>query len=373
MNIKRITTIIAITLSIFVVYIIIMKGGYHNLFSKTTFLKHSNTITSLTNGKELPTVSVDFVKVNTSQFISWPSIYKNTVVYSNNDINHPGKQDIYLLDLHDRSETKIYSLNEEDPCALIQDTKIGASHIYWVEERYKDSRHWKIMSYDQSNGSISVIRESNSEQGTTLTPRISNEEDSLVWLEGTMDKDKNVSHEIYLYRPNYGIQKIADVNYVTNPYDIIKIKNNHVAYIEKSDNNWSIKIIDLDNNSEKIVFLDKEPARPVSDGNILVWQEGEDSTLVLIKDIGHQSEKHIVDDSMFLFDIFDGNIIYTKSQEKHHLYKYYTNIDAIQCLTEKVEKERVYYELVSSYGDTTVCVYENLPEPEYLAIIKETY
>lgn len=328
----------------------------------------SNTLTKTPPNNVPPTITIESFKPSTTQFITWPNIYENKVVYSNYDINNTEKRNIFLLDLINKTEKNIYSVGENRG-TVIEDTKIGASRAYWVEGTIPET--WQIKSYDLSNGSIGVIRESSIEKGSTLTPRLSNEGDSLVWLEGHKDANGKLGHQIYLYNPKIGLKKITDVNYVENPYDIIQIKNNTVACIERSDQNWGIRIIDINTKIEQVIHLKNKPSRPVSDGNILAWRE--DKSLFFLKDIKTPDKKKLIAEKIFLFDIFKGNIIYSRSQEKHHLYKYYSNMDITTCLTEQVNKERVYYEFASAYGDTTVCVYDDLPNPQTITIIKEIY
>jgi hypothetical protein len=334
----------------------------------TTVSCSNTSITPLPNHP--PAIAIDFFETSTTQFLTWPGIYNNKVVYSTYDITNTESRNIFLLDLTNRIEKKIYSVGENKNIA-IEDPKIGPSRVYWVEGIPET---WQIKSYNLYDGNIEVIRKSGIKEGATLIPRLSNEGDLLVWLEGYKDKNGSVNHQIYLYKPETGIEEITDVNYVENPYDIIKIKNNSVACVEKLNQNWAVRIIDVNTKYERKVYLDNKPSRPVSDGKVLAWQEGDmKKSLYFIKDIDMPNKKKLIAEKIFLFDIFNGDIIYSQSKEKHHLYKYYSTIDVTTCLTEQVNNNRIYFEFVSAYGDTIVCVYDTLPKPQTLAIIKEIY
>lgn len=311
-------------------------------------------------------VFIRYYQPNITQFITWPDIYHNKVVYANYNIKTNETRQIHLLDLQTLKEEIIYSLNKKDG-SVIDDTRIGSEWVFWIEG---DIPKWRIKAYNIKNKTIKILKESTS--NSTLTPRIDNDNNTVVWLEGESDEEGNINHFIYTYNmANDKFVKLATVSEIINPYDITRIRNNVVSLADKINGKWVIRIIDTIENQEEIIYCETRPERPCCDGKKLIWQEENeyDKELYLL-DL-QTSKKTLVDNNIFLFDLHKEDVIYTKSEEKHHLNRYYSNEGIRKCLTASVNKENIYFEFFNCYEDTIVCIYDDLPRPNMLTIFEQ--
>jgi len=319
--------------------------------------------------KDIPDIRIRYFNPPISQFMTWPDIYGTKAVFANYAAENSEVRNIYMVDIETFEIEKIYTAKEDSP--IIDDVRIGSEWIFWIEGDISLTT-WRIMAYNLLNKELKTLRESSIEQGATLFPRVENDDNTVVWLEGVEDENNNLHHYIYTYDFNEGrIVQVAEVNYVDNPYEITRIRNNIITFPDLIDGHWVIRMIDLSTNQEMRIDCSTQPLMPSSDGNIVAWVERDSQYRqnLYIYDL-ETNKKKFVDSRIFLMDVHEGNVLYTKSLEDHHLYKYYTQLDEIVCLTENEKKEDIYFDFFNAYKNITVCVYDG-ELPASLVIIEE--
>lgn len=319
--------------------------------------------------KDIPNIKIRYFNPPISQFMTWPDIYGTKVVFANWAVENSEVRNIYVVDIETYEIEKIYTAKEDYP--IIDDVRIGSEWIFWIEGDISLTK-WRIMAYNLLSKELKTLRESGIEQGATLFPRLDNDDNTVVWLEGIEDESNNLLHYIYTYDFNEDrIVQVAKVNYVDNPYQITRIRNNIITFPDLIDGHWAIKMIDLSTNKEIRIDCLDQPVMPSSDGNIVAWVENDIQYKrnLYIYDLKTEKKK-FVDSRIFLMDVHEGNVLYTKSLEGHHLYKYYTQLDEIVCLTENEKKEHIYFDFFNAYENITVCVYDG-QLPASLVIIEE--
>lgn len=319
--------------------------------------------------KDIPDIKIRYFNPPISQFMTWPDIYGTKVVFANYAVENSEVRNIYMVDIETFEIEKIYTAKEDRP--IIDDVRIGSEWVFWIEGDISLTT-WRIMAYNLLSKELKTLRESGIEQGATLFPRVDNDDNTVVWLEGVEDENNNLHHYIYTYDFNEDrIVEVAEVNYVDNPYEITRIRNNVITFPDLIDGHWAIRMIDLSTNKEIRIDCLTQPLMPSSDGNIVAWVESDSQYKhnLYIYDLKTKKKK-FVDSRIFLMDVHEGNVLYTKSLEDHHLYKYYTQLDEIVCLTENEKKEKIYFDFFNAYENITVCVYDS-KLPASLVIIEE--
>lgn len=136
------------------------------------------------------------------------------MVFANYAVENSEVRNIYMVDIETFEIEKIYTAKEDSP--IIDDVRIGSEWIFWVEGDISLTA-WRMMAYNLLSKELKTLRESGIEQGATLFPRVGNDDNTVVWLEGVEDENNNFHHYIYTYDFNEGrIVQLAEVN-VDNP------------------------------------------------------------------------------------------------------------------------------------------------------------
>jgi hypothetical protein len=309
-------------------------------------------------------LSMEIVELDTSQYITWPDIYGDYVVFANYNIVTEERRQIHLFNTVTKKDQIIYSAKDVEYDSMIEDTRIGNGWVFWTEGHWTTEAlpsDWTIKAYNIQNKQIKVIRSSSELPGKpTLAPRIDNEENTIVWLEGSMDTDSSLKHTVYSYNADSDtVTKIADVSRVENPYTITKLRNGTVCFADYINNNWVIRIIDLDTMTETSVPVDKYPQQPCSDGKIVAWGEG-------VKELWYMNLKNqergmvAVVKNPALFDIHGGCIFTAVNTDDRHIYKCDVTNKAVTCVTKSAEQDydKIDFRFFNFYGDKMVCVYD---------------
>ncbi len=304
-------------------------------------------------------INMEIIELNTSNFITWPDIYGDHVVFANYDISGEERRQIHLFNILTKKDEIIY-LNQDS--LMIEDTRIGNGWVFWVEGNWNTentNRGWTIKAYNIQNKQIKTIRSASQLPGrSSLEPRIDNEENMIVWLEGYFDTDDNLKHAIYSYNVNSDeVKKIADVSHVENPYTIIKPRNNTICFADFIDDHWFIRIIELNTMKETTInFGGRFPGSPCSDGRIVAWKQN-------IKELCYIDLKNLKEEIVipirnpFLFDIYDGNIFMSATvNEGKHIYKCDVTDKTITCITKSAEKKNNEFDFkfTNFYADKMV-------------------
>lgn len=315
-----------------------------------------------------PNINLEIIELNTSQFITWPDIYEDYVVFANYNINVAEKRQIHLFNTYTKEDKVIYSGQDSKIDYVIDDTRIGDGWVFWVEGYWstlKNNRDWFIKAYNIEEKRIKTVRSFSDLPGTsTLQPRVENEDNTIVWLEGYLDSDNVLKHVIYSYNADCDeIKKIADVSHVENPYTIIKPRNYTICFSDYMDDKWMMRIINLKTMDETSITLDEYPKQPCSDGRIAVWKEN-------VRELRYMDlntmEKDIVPINPFLFDIYNGCIFTSVSDDKKHIYKFDITNKVVTCITRNAESEHeeIYFRFTNYHGDKMVCTFQRTLKDE---------
>ena len=70
-------------------------------------------------------INLEIIELNTSQFITWPDIYEDYVVFANYNINVAEKRQIHLFNTYTKEDKVIYSGQDSKIDYVIDDTRIG--------------------------------------------------------------------------------------------------------------------------------------------------------------------------------------------------------------------------------------------------------
>jgi len=328
----------------------------------------------------IPEAKISFYKPQITDRMTWPDIYGDKVVFANYRVDDSSEtRKIHLLDISTMKEDIIYTPESEN-YTVIDDVRIGSEWVFWKEGEIIEGDidfpdKWAIKAYNLKTKKVKTLREGSFDKRTSLVPRVDNDDNTVVWLEGICDDNDNLHHYIYTYDfENDRAKRLADVNYWENPFRIVRIRDNVLCFPDKIDDEWVIRVIDLSTNQEKQIIPEElQPGESVessvSDKKKAAWEV--DDRLYLYDYVS--GETALIDNDTFLFDIHNGDVIFTRSDRKHHVYKYYSDAKVTECLTEKVDKGRkTYYEFLNCYGDTIVCIDDRYSQPQAaLTIIQE--
>jgi len=309
-------------------------------------------------------LSMEITELDISQYITWPDIYGDYVVFANYNAVTEERRQIHLFNKITEEDQIIYSAHDMDFDSMIEDTHIGNGWVFWTEGHWTTEARpsdWVIKAYNIQNQQIKLIRSSSELPGEpTLAPRIDNEENAIVWLEGSAETDGSLEHSIYSYNVDSDkVTKIADVSRVVNPYTIIKLRNGSICFADYINQKWKIRIINLDTMIETSVAVDKYPEQPCSDGKIVVWKE--DVRALWYKNLSNQEKRMVtVVEKPALFDIYGGCIFTTVSADKKHIYKYDFTNKTVTCVTKSADKDydKIDFRFFNFYGDKMVCIYD---------------
>jgi hypothetical protein len=293
----------------------------NNTVSEIPILKGENEYYTYTERYFMPKTQYDSML----QFAF--SIRDNYVLHSKGDGEGKEREQLYLLDLDKFSEEVIYSPKED---VLINDTCIGKQFIFWTEAHDKNSappQYWEIKAMNHDSKEVITIRESHDlEMGSAMMPRIYNQDDVLVWMEGTGDEIGSTNFSIYCYDARERkLKRVTNVGFINNPHDKVAISNNHISYVDRVNGEWVIQIININDSTRKSFYCKEIPGRPVCDGEALVWEEnGHDVTKAVLYYYDFKSaRKYIIDKNTGLFDMKNGNVVYSK---RKNFYKFYKDI-----------------------------------------------
>ena len=271
-------------------------------------------------------VDIKFFEIKGIYDYTWPSIYQNTIAFANHPKEKQKDQAVYLVDINNNIEKIIYTSREN-----IDDVKVSGSRIYWIEGDAPEE--WRIMTYNIVSEEIVKVKDSKN-KNYTLVPRINNYGNKLFWLEGYRDEKQNLRHAIFFYDSDLNkIEQLAEVNYVDNPYQILIPRSNYICFADKVGGNWVIRIIDIKSREETTIDCASMPIRPVCDGNMVVWTEGDLGDNFYLYDVA-KKEKEILDHRVNYADIIENCVVYSKG---HQLYKYYKVMNKCICLTEQLK------------------------------------
>lgn len=321
----------------------------------------SNNVTKLKIIEESNNVVIKYFKSKNTYNYTWPGIFEDKIVFANHPQNTMVKQSLILYDIKSNKEKAIYI---PEANINIDDTKIIHDWIFWVEGSMPID--WEIKAYDIKNNKIITVKEGHNDS-FTLIPRINNDKNKLLWLEGSKDNEGVVNHIIYSFDPKLkSIEEISKVNYVENPYQIIIPRNNYLSFADKIENDYVIRLIDLSNKKELSFQSESMPNRPVSDGKFIAWTEGESGEKLYMYDI-ESKEKYLIENRVDYFDISNSNIIFSKNSQ---IYKYDIKNKVKEYLTSnaaKINKEFMMW--FSCYGNNITCIQPNGPGNSNLAVI----
>lgn len=292
------------------------------------------------------------------------SVYDNYAVYSRNDIEETEWEKLYLLDTDKMEEKLIYDPGEK---MILNDSRIWDNYIYWTQGyMYFEPSSWEIKSYDKTTGKIETVKhcEENGDSLSLLMPRIDNQGDDLVWLEGYRDSNENNHYSIFFYDSlKKSIKELVSVNFVDNQYDTIRIRNGYITYVDMINEKWYIKIIDTDGRFIKELQCEEMPSRPIYDGEKLVYEEfANDAEKRILHAYDFNTKTKISTNQWIaLFDVIGDYIFYTSNE---NIYKFNTKDGSLQCISQ-AEKDKGHVFPIAFACNDKILIIEDLGESFY--------
>jgi len=292
------------------------------------------------------------------------SVYDSYAVYSRNDIEETEWEKLYLLDTDKMEEELIYDPGEK---MILNDSRIGDKYIYWTQGyMYFECSSWEIKSYDKTSKRIETIRhcEEREDSLSLLMPRIDNQGDDLVWLEGYQDSNGKNHYSIFFYNSHKkSIEKLASVNFVDNQYDTIRIRNGYITYVDMINEKWYIKIIDTQGKFIKQLQCDEMPSRPIYDGEKLVYEEfANDAEKRILHSYDFDTKTKIsTNQGIALFDVIDDCIFYTSNE---NIYIFDTKDGSLKCISQ-AEKDKGHDFPIAFACNDKILIIEDLGESFY--------
>ncbi len=301
---------------------------------------------------------LEILQVDSDAYITTPDLYGEYVVYANwNDVTNETRK-IHMLNINTKEDQIIYSLPHQDYDSMIDDVCIGDGWIFWVEGHWTTEdlpTDWAIKSYNIQTKETRTIRESSELGGTiTLAPRLDNEDNTIVWMEGYGNSEGEYFHTVYTYNADTDdMLLVTDVSSVFNPFSRIRIRNHTISFYDTVDNADGIRVIDLADYTEMFVETGCLPYSVCSNGEYAAWKKEAGALYVYCLADGKTTQ---VSDSPFLCDMYGDNLYYSEI-DPHHLYRYSLKTGKTTCLTTSFtrEYERVWVDYPSVYGNTMVC------------------
>lgn len=287
-----------------------------------------------------------------------PDIYDNKLVFYDISLSN---RPIYLYDTQTKDYRLIYSTPLEG--LTIQDPKIGDKWIFWTEAPLtidKGAEKWRIKAYNIENKSVKTIREGGFETNSTLIPRIENENNTLIWLEGTLENNK-LSHKIYMYNAEKDeIEEITRLNKLENPYTVLDIKNNIISYMDFINNSWSIILLDTKNrNILRIPLKEKSmfeiPRKVISNNNYTAYITTFSALYIYLHDL----EETIFVESAGSVASADSFIVFARSGE---LYIYVVDENKICNLSQGFKEKKnmeLYFNYIGTYENKVIALASN--------------
>lgn len=316
-------------------------------------------------------VKMEIINLDISESITWPDIYGDYAVFANYSDNTAERRRIHLFNIITKKDEIIYSAKDAERDSMIEDTRIGSGWVFWAEGHWtteETKQDWAIKAYNIKNKKIKTIRKVSELPGeSTLEPRIENEDNTIVWLEGYLEKDGSLKHVIYSYNADSDtMTKIADVSHVENPYNVTKIRNNTVCFADYINNRCVIRIIDLNTMAETDVPVDEYPEDLCCDGQIVAWKQNLKEPWYM--DLNTKVKERVTEIDPFLVDIHAGSIFTSVREDdyRRHIYKCDVANKSIVCLTKSSEKDydEIYFNFTNFYGDKMVCIFERALQPK---------
>lgn len=274
---------------------------------------------------EITLYDIDFC-----ESISIPDIYEDSVVFATSEGSNLDKNSIYLYDIKEIRYKIIYTVENRKIC----DTCIGSKFVFWNEYEAVNPiakpTYWRVCAYNIDTEEIIILGEGKESEGSLFHPRIDNDNNRVVWLEGT-EKNEEYIHEIIIYDAENKTKTVLNkLNYYDNPYRITKIRNGYVSYFDIINSKWKIIIQNIDTGEISEIQCDKKPSSVISNGDYLIC-EYDSHKYTYIYDFILNKQIYI-DNNIFRFDIYNDTIVFTKNE---NVYLYDWDNHALVNLTEE--------------------------------------
>ncbi|MGF7057593.1 hypothetical protein [Brassicibacter mesophilus] len=275
------------------------------------------------------------------------TICNNTVYYvvtDNVKSDFHTKFKIYKFDIKTAESYDIFQMNDIKKPSYISEIHANANFLFWevVDSNY----NWKIYKLDLNDLSADIIRCSDDLNNSLIEPIMTISDNYLAWYESIGTSGDNYEERIVLYDINKNILEILDneVDLDGNPYKRPYLMNNKLTYIDRDEDEYIIKIYDLNSQETDILLPGTKLACVLSNGNITVWMDDYYNSNVYVYD--HTLKKlNLIEkeQSILSVDIINNDLLITYIKDNSYSNIYYLDLSSNIKINLTNSKTNVVY------------------------------
>ncbi|TCK92875.1 hypothetical protein EDC19_2031 [Natranaerovirga hydrolytica] len=244
---------------------------------------------------------------------------------------------------------------------IVVEAVLGKEYIYYLEiseDREEMLDTWVIKSYNLNNKSIKVIDGYNNYEESTLLPRLSNEEDILIYTIGEKIEE-NLNHKIIMYKDNEK-EEVFNLGNVMSPYTQPQLLNGLIHFPDYNSNGWFMLFYNIESkefSKMNMTFLTKGeyPKSFVKNDNYLAYVSCYNVLYTI--DI-EEDELHIIDFGTTPI-ILEDNIIYSYAGR---LYAYNFKADKVFQL---IEDEDIFFGTITQTLEKPIILASKFEKDKY--------